>query len=131
MNRFRVLIADDNDTVRRCFASLICESGDIEVIGEASNGSIAVKMAKQLLPDAVIMDVNMPYMDGIEASRAIHAEFPRIQVIGLSMFDKSDMGEKMLKAGAVAYFSKTDPLDKIIAGIHEVLATEASPGLPA
>jgi DNA-binding NarL/FixJ family response regulator len=69
MHRFSVLIADDNDLLRKCFASLIRESGDIDVIGEASDGSAAVEIARQLLPDAVIMDVNMPCMDGIAASR--------------------------------------------------------------
>ena len=66
----------------------------------------------------------MPHMDGIEASRAIHSEFPKTQVIGYSIFDKSDGGERMLKAGAVAYFSKADPWDEVFFGIHKILTSE-------
>lgn len=126
MNRFRILIADDNDLIRRCIADLIRESEDMSIVGEASDGSVIVDMAKQLLPDAVIMDVNMPRMDGLEASRAISSECPQVRVIGLSMYDKSEMGERMLNAGAVAYFSKTDPWDELIAGIHKILGSRTN-----
>lgn len=129
MNRFRILIADDNDFVRQAIVDLISQSMDMEVVGEATNGRSAVDMAKELIPDAVIMDINMPFMDGIEASRSIHSEFPQIIVIGLSMFEKSEMRERMLKAGAAAYFSKTDPWQELIDGIHQVL--EPHPSLAA
>jgi DNA-binding NarL/FixJ family response regulator len=126
MNKFRILIADDNDLIRRFVAQLIQESGDIEIIGEASDGCATVEMAKQLMPDAVLMDINMPKMNGIEASRAIHSEFPKVQVIGLSMLDKSEIGREMSEAGAVACFCKNDPWDEIIAGIHQVLGCESA-----
>jgi DNA-binding NarL/FixJ family response regulator len=128
MNRFRILIVDDNDLIRRFLAQLIQESGDIEIVGEASDGCAAVEMTKQLIHDAVLMDINMPYMDGIEASRAIHSEFPTIQVIGLSMLDKSEIGREMLEAGAVTCFCKNDPWDEIIAGIHQILASRLLSG---
>lgn len=124
MTRFRIVIADDNDLIRTLLGRLIEDSGDIKVVGEASDGYSAVEVTRRLVPDAVIMDVNMPKMDGLQASRVIHSEFPNIQVIGLSMFDKSDIGDKMMQAGAVTYFSKSDPLEEVISGIHHVLTPE-------
>lgn len=122
MNRYRILVVDDNDLVCTFLVRLFEESDDIEVIGEASDGRMAIEITRQLTPDAVIMDVDMPRMDGIEASRAIHFEFPSIRVIGLSILDTWEIGEEMSKAGAVTCFSKNDPWDQIIAGIHQVLA---------
>ena len=126
-SRFRILIADDNDLIRRCMASLMQESGDIEIIGEASDGFDAVQLTRLLTPDAVIMDINMPRMDGLQASRAIHFEFPQTKVIGFSMFDDPLIKQEMLLAGAVTCFSKNDPWDKVVAGIHQIIA----PDLPA
>ena len=131
MRKFRILIADDNDLIRAFLVRLIHESDVFEVVGEATNGYAAVEMTKRLSPDAVIMDVSMPQMDGIEASRAIHSEFPKINVIGYSMLDKSEAGMRMLEAGAVGYFSKTDPWDEVIAEIHRVLAPEPTASITA
>jgi DNA-binding NarL/FixJ family response regulator len=125
MNGFRILIADDNDLLRKFLVQLIQESGGIEIVGEASDGCAAVEMTKLLIPDAVLMDINMPHMNGFQASRAIHAEFPAIRVIGLSMLDKSEFGKEMSEAGAFACFCKSDPWDEIIAGIHQALVSES------
>ncbi len=128
MNRFRILIADDNELVRTCMARLIQDSGDMEIVGQANNGYATVEMTKRLVPDAVILDINMPKMDGIEASRAIHSECPKIQVIGYSIFDKLEAGERMLRAGAVGYFSKTDPWDEVLFGIRQLLTSKPNSG---
>ena len=106
---------------RVLLTNLFLDSPDIEIVGEAPDGETAVEMARQLLPDAVIMDVGLPHMSGIEASRAIHAEHPEIQVIALSMFEEDEMGRKMKEAGAVRYFCKTEPWAETIDGIHNVL----------
>ncbi len=116
---------------RVLLTNLFGDSEDIEIVGEAPDGETAVDMTRHLLPDAVIMDIGMPHMSGIEASRVIHAEHPEIQVIALSMFEESEMGKRMRDAGAVSYFCKTEPWAQTIEGIHSVLAThDSSPNQP-
>jgi DNA-binding NarL/FixJ family response regulator len=115
---------------RVLLSHLFGDSPDMEIVGEAPDGETAIEMARELLPDAVIMDVGMPYMSGIDASRVIHSEHPEIQVIALSMFDETEMGSRMKDAGAVSYFCKTEPWAETIEGIHHVLVTDSSTGLP-
>ena len=125
----RILLADEYQIVRQGLRALLEDEADLEVVGEASDGCTAVEMAKQRIPDAVLMDIRMPHMNGIEASRAIHSEFPGIRVIGLSILEKSDIDGDMLEAGAVTCFSKNDPWDVIMAGIHKVLVSESPASL--
>lgn len=127
--KIRILIADDDDMTRVLLSTLFGDSPDIEIVGEASDGESAVELARQLMPDAVIMDVGMPHMSGIEASRVIHSEHPEIQVIALSMFEEAEMGKKMKEAGAAGYFCKNEPWSDTIEGIHQVLSHESSAGL--
>ncbi len=123
MDKRRILIADDNDLVRSLLAKLLESSSELEVVGQASDGCTAIQMVKHCNPDAVIMDVRMPHIDGIEASRAIHSEFPDIRIIGLSILEKEDVHSEMLEAGAVTCFSKSDSWDEIMAGIREILGS--------
>ena len=122
--KIRVLLADDDDMTRVLLMHLFGDSGDIEIVGEAADGKTAVEMTSRLLPDAVIMDIGMPYMNGIDASRVIHSEYPQVQVIALSMLDEAEMGEKMKEAGAVGYFCKNEPWTDTVQGIHQVLAAD-------
>jgi DNA-binding NarL/FixJ family response regulator len=126
VKRIRVLLADDDDLTRVLLSSLFRESApDIEIVGEAVDGRSAVELTRELLPDAVIMDVQMPQMNGVEASRAIHSEFPNVQVIGLSIFDESEAGKEMIEAGALAYLCKNQPWDKTVSAIHAFLSAES------
>jgi len=79
--KIRVLVADDHNIVRQVFSTMLNLQSDIEVIGEASGGETAVRMARELMPDAILMDINMPNMNGIEATRIIHLEFPHGSVM--------------------------------------------------
>ncbi len=116
--RIRVLVVDDHAIVRQGLVRLLAGEPDLEVVGEASAGGVAVELTRQLVPDVVIMDVSMREGDGVEATRAIHAELPDVKVIGLSMYDEAEQGERMRLAGAVDYVSKIGPADALIAAIR-------------
>lgn len=117
--RVRVLLADDHRTVRQGLAALLNEQTGIRVVGEASTGQEAVEMVRRLDPDVVLMDVSMPDMDGIEATRLIKAEMPRVRVIGLSMYDKRrDIVEELKKAGAETCLSKGALSETVISAIR-------------
>jgi DNA-binding NarL/FixJ family response regulator len=102
----RVLLADDNNALRQEIARLLGGEPDLQIVGEASHGRMAVELARQLQPDVVLMDLSMPVMNGLAATRTIAAELPSVRVIGLSMYDDASEGELMRKAGAAAYVSK-------------------------
>ncbi len=103
----RVLLVDDHTIVRQALRILLASEADIEIIGEAGNGREGVDRADDLHPDIVLMDVMMPVMDGIQATRLIRAEHPEVCVIGLSMHEHAD--ERMQAAGAWAFVNKGAP----------------------
>jgi CheY-like chemotaxis protein len=117
--RLRVLIADDHALVRRGFATLLAGEPDLEVVGEADNGQRAIELTRQVTPDVILMDISMPVLNGIDATRAIHAESPGIRVIGLSMFDDPEQPEAMRQAGAVRYLSKNESVEALLAAIRD------------
>ncbi|HSB67825.1 MAG TPA: PAS domain S-box protein [Candidatus Methylomirabilis sp.] len=117
----RVLVVDDHPMVRQTLARMIGSEPDIQVVGEAANAERAIALTRQLLPDVVLLDVSMPGMDGVEATRRIHAECPAVQVIGLSMYDETEKAKAMREAGAVDYLDKTSPADVLFAAIRASL----------
>ncbi len=114
----RVLLADDHALVRQSLARVLNWEPDIEVVGEAEDGRLAVKLAEQLQPDVVLMDVSMPVMNGLDATRLIRAAHPEIRVIGLSMFQHGEQAQPMLDAGAVVYVGKSDAPDVLLNAIR-------------
>jgi DNA-binding NarL/FixJ family response regulator len=116
--RIRVLVADDHAIVRQTLSALIDKELDMEVIGEAADGQQAIEQARLLQPDVVIMDVTMPRMNGLDATRAIRAEMPRVAVVGLSMHNRADMARAMRDAGAMAYLVKDGPVEAIVAAVR-------------
>jgi len=117
-HKIRVLLADDHAVVRQGLTHLLRNEPDIEVVSEAADGEQAIDLARQFLPDVMLMDVNMPKMNGIEATKLIHSEFPSIRVIGLSMFEEAERASQMRDAGAVAYVSKSGQSGDVLAAIR-------------
>ncbi len=113
----RVLLADDHPVVRKGLADLLRERPEIDLVGEAGDGEQAVVLARQTKPDVVLMDVSMPKLNGIEATRYILSEMPDVRVIGLSMHEEEDMPRAMREAGATVYLSKTTASETLVDAI--------------
>jgi two-component system response regulator NreC len=114
----RVLIADDHAVMRQSLIQALKSEADVEVVGEASDGGTAVQLAKQLHPDVILMDIVMPQVNGIEATRRIVAECPRVRVIGLSVHDSRAYADGMRRAGACAYVLKDCDVQDLIREIE-------------
>jgi len=117
----RIIIADDHQIVRNGLCSLIEKELDIEVIAEAANGRSAVRIALELAPDVVIMDIAMPDLNGIEATRQIIAALPGTKIIALSMHADKRYVMEMLKAGASGYVLKDNAYEELACAIHTTL----------
>ena len=122
----RVLLVDDHEMLRKGLLNLLHAHAGIRVIGEAADGEQAVEMALRLQPDVIVMDLAMPRMNGIEATRRIVSAMPAVQVIGLSMHDASEMSRALCEAGAVSYLNKAGPPEHLIAAIHATRAQQAA-----
>ena len=120
MNKIKVLLSDDHTVVRQGLRSLLAAEPDIEVIGEAENGRQAVQMAKTLAPDVVIMDIAMPQLNGVEATRLIVNRSPHTAVAILSMHKDESYVIRSLKAGARAYLLKDSAEADLIAAIAAI-----------
>ena len=116
-----VLLADDHQLMRQGLRSMLDEQEGLHVIGEADDGRTAVRLAKELRPDLVIMDVTMPDLNGIDATRQIRAENPRVKVIALSMHAERQFVMEMLGAGASGYLPKDCPVDELLSAISAVM----------
>ncbi len=123
----RVLVVDDQALLRAAFSSLIDAEEDLEVAGEAADGRQAVDLAASLNPDVVLMDVRMPVMDGIEATRQITADrgTPAPRVLILTTFDLDEYVFEALRAGASGFALKSRPLEELLSAIRTVAAGEA------
>lgn len=116
----KVLIADDHEIFRDGFKLMLSRNKHVELIGEAENGRELLHMARELQPDVIITDIKMPIMDGIEATRQIKADLPRIGIIGLSMFDEEEQIMEMLDAGASGYLLKNADKEEVQEAIRQV-----------
>jgi PAS domain S-box-containing protein len=117
--RTGVLLVDDHTVMREGLAQLVDGEADLEVVGQAASGEQAIELARALRPDVILMDSSMPGMDGVAATRIIHAELPEVRIIGLSMFEEADRADAMCAAGAVRYLTKSGSSDVLLATIRE------------
>jgi DNA-binding NarL/FixJ family response regulator len=122
----RLVLADDHHLLRRGFRSLLGGEPDLEVVGEASTGQEAIEMCRRLEPDLVLMDVRMPEMDGITATRQIKREQPGISVLMVSMHENPDYLLDALDAGAAGYVLKDTPAARLINAVHRTLDGESA-----
>jgi NarL family two-component system response regulator LiaR len=122
----RVLITDDHAIVRKGIRALLMTEADIQVVGEASDGSEAVAQVPLLKPDVVLMDMVMPKMDGIEATRQITAQHPKVHVLVLTSFAADDKVFPAIKAGALGYLLKDSSPDELVKAIRQVHRGEPS-----
>jgi two-component system, NarL family, response regulator LiaR len=125
MEKIRVILADDHALLRQGTAEILQHEPDIEIVGHAEDGAQAVKMAQRLHPDIIIMDVRMPVLSGVEATRQIRKELPAIQVLVLTAYDDDQYVFSLLQAGASGYLLKTAPASELIKAIRQVQAGDS------
>ena len=117
----RLLIVDDHDLVRESTQVMLEGEPDLEVVGEAVNGRHALELCRQLRPDVVLMDVRMPEMDGLTATRAIKEEMPSISVLMVSAFDSEDYRREARSAGAAGYILKDADRQQMLEAVRKAL----------
>ena len=118
----KVMIADDHKIVREGLRTMLEKVPDIKVVGEAVNGRMTERLACELAPDVIIMDLSMPDLNGIEATRQIVAELPGVKIIALSVYDDRRFVLNMLKAGAVGYMIKDCAFKDLVKAIRVVMS---------
>jgi NarL family two-component system response regulator LiaR len=125
-NPIRVMIVDDHDMVRSGLGVFLDAFDDLELVGEAADGTEAIRLCAEVQPHVVLMDLVMPEMDGVEATRAICQAHPNIQVIALTSFNDQDLVQGALQAGAVGYLLKNASIDELAAAIRAANAGKAT-----
>ena len=114
----RVLIVDDHDMVRKGLAAFLKSKADLKLVGEARDGQGAILSCEHLQPDVVLMDLMMPQMGGVEATRVIRDRFPETQVIALTSFQEQNLVQQALQAGAISYLMKNVSVHDLAKAIH-------------
>ena len=126
MRAIRVLIVDDHAIVRKGIRALLATEPGIQVVGEAQDGREAVAQAERLGPDVILMDLVMPVMDGLEATRCIAARQPEVHILVLTSFTGMDRVLPAIKAGALGYLLKDSGPEELVRAIHQVCHGDAS-----
>jgi DNA-binding NarL/FixJ family response regulator len=124
MKRIRILLADDHAVVRQGFKMILSEQPDMEIVAEAGNGREAVESAERLKPDIAVMDVAMPELNGIEATRRLSQVAPHTRVLALSMHKDSVYVREILRAGARGYLLKDSPAEELVSAVRAVASGE-------
>jgi two-component system response regulator NreC len=121
----RLLVADDHTLFRKGICALLESEADLTIVGEAENGRDATRLAGALKPDVVLMDIAMPLLNGLEATRQIKREHPEIRVLVLTMYDHEEYFRQMLEVGASGYIIKRAAAAELVSAIHAVYNDEA------
>ena len=123
--KIKVLLVDDHPVVRKGLHSCLANRDNLKVVGEACDGAEAIQKVKELDPDVVLMDINMPGMDGLQVTEALRKDAPRTRVLVLSVHDTRDYVMRIVKAGARGYVLKDTPPDELVRAIETVNAGDA------
>ncbi len=122
----RVLLVDDHTVVRSGLGAVLSVSDDMNLVGEAGDGEEAIRLCERLHPDVVLMDLLMPKMDGVAATKAIHERWPQVRIIALTSFKEREYVEGALKAGATSYLLKNVSADELVTTIRRAAAGQSS-----
>ena len=122
----RLMIVDDHTMVRRGLATILKVFDDLQLVGEAESGEIAIQLAAEVRPDVILMDMSLPGMDGAKATHAIRGQFPQIQIIALTSFKEGKMIKQALEAGAIGYLLKDISADDLVWAIRAAHAGRAT-----
>jgi DNA-binding NarL/FixJ family response regulator len=125
MRKIRVLLADDHTVVRQGLRALLAAEEDIEIVGEAENGRQALQLVKKMLPDVVVMDIAMPVLNGVEATRQITRYVPSVKVLVLSTYSNDEYVEQLTEAGAAGYLVKQTAANDLLKAIREAFKGNA------
>lgn len=131
MDKIKVLVVDDHPIVREGICALLDIVGDMAVVAEAANGSEAIDTVRELQPDVVLMDIAMPIMGGLEATRRICREFPKTKVLILTQYDDKEYVLPVIEAGASGFVSKASASSELISGIRSVYRGDSYLSPPA
>ena len=125
-NPIRVMVVDDHGMVRRGLVAYLEEEPDLELVGEAADGEEAVQLCEQLLPDVILMDLVMPELGGVDATRSIRKRWPQVQVIALTSFQDKELVQEALQAGAISYLLKNVSGNDLVEAIRAAYAGRAT-----
>ncbi|HXE72391.1 MAG TPA: response regulator transcription factor [Candidatus Nitrosotenuis sp.] len=125
MRRIRVVIADDSALFRQMLVDSLEEEEDIEVVGQAADGQEAIDLVERTCPDIILLDVKMPRVDGVQATREIVRRRPRTKVVILTAFEEDEYIFHLVRAGATGYLLKETPIDEVVRAIHVAHSDES------
>ncbi len=120
MDKIKILVVDDHAILREGVRALLSLNDDFDIVGEAAEGKESIKKAKELVPDVVLMDIAMPGMDGLEATRRIRKENPKVKVLALTQYDNKEYILSVIKAGAAGYVPKRALGSELVSAIRAV-----------
>jgi len=125
MSKIKVLIVDDHALLREGIRSLLASHDDIEIVGEATNGSEALEKVREVAPDVILMDIAMPIMDGLEATRRIRKQNPNVRIIILTQYDRKDYVLSSIKSGASGFIPKNVIISELVSAIRTAHSGDA------
>src|SRR5262245_40750999 len=125
MLKIKVLLVDDHTVVRQGLRALLLSESTMDIVGEASTGREAIQMARKLSPDVIVMDIAMPLLNGLEATRQIVRSDPNAKILVLSSYSDDDYVQKLTEAGAAGYLIKQTAANDLVHAIHDIHAGNA------